>query len=43
MLAAAEEVPEGELSGTGVGGGGCWVISWFRRVSRIDWAGLESP
>ena len=42
MLAAAEEVPEGELPGTGVGGGG-WVISWLRRGSRIDWAGLESP
>ena len=34
FLAAAEEIPKGELPGTG-------AISWFFRGCRISWAGLE--
>ena len=33
-MAAAEEIPKGELSGTG-------AISWFCRGCRVSWAGLE--
>ena len=34
VLAIGEEVPEGELSGTG-------VISWFCRGYRVGWVGLN--